>query len=818
MMKKLLLTLTVAAVTGVASAAPISPEAALGRLHSDGPSKARAMHDLVLSRTLYTANDVAAAYIFVPSNSKGFTILSADDAIAPVIGYSDSGNIDVDNLPPAMEWWIGECSRKARTLQALGRQEANVKALSGMEAVQPLCKTVWNQDAPYNDDCPNVKGVKAPTGCVATSIAQAMKYFNYPEVGTGSISYVDQKSLVKRTMDFSRTKFKWDLMLDNYSRGDYTDDQAGAVSKLMKAAGYAVQMGYGADVSGAQSWRIPLALIDYFGYDKGTYYTERSLYSSDEWTRMIYDNIKNIGPVIYDGSAIEGGHSFICDGYDGNGYFHFNWGWGGMSDGYYVLDSLLPGSQGIGGAGEGGFNYSQGAVLGMRKPVENSPVNYDRLKISGTVDAKLSGNDLVVSVIGGEYNIGSGNVFTGWGNGSFKPINVSVGVSFASVNAPASPVKQVQGKLVSNFSGTEIESIVLGAYSILTDYSASFRMPEGLADGDYKVTLVCRQNNVENAPWLPVFALWGYENYCMVNVSGGKYTVSNVKQPVIKVENCEFMSPLYVGRDAFLKCTFKNDNDSQVTLNYIPVLIRDNAVQYQCDYMLVTVDAGQSMTKEMKLKFYAVGQNTGVGTYTLGFMDMISGKLIGTYGDYEMTSVSGALKVSVESFEVKGASQKDVTVGTRTFKDTYVVSGTTDVDVFMKYLVESGYLDYNVKLVLAAYDVNTNKFVTNPDPIYENKPYIGAGHSAEAAVTVDMSHKDLTTVYRVNAGYVVSGKTTGIGTIYFAFDLSGVDDLEVDAAGEEAVYYNLQGVRVDNPVKGQLLVRRKGAVAEKVVF
>lgn len=136
----------------------------------------------------------------------------------------------------------------------------------------------------------------------------------------------------------------------------------------------------------------------------------------------------------------------------------------------------------------------------------------------------------------------------------------------------------------------------------------------------------------------------------------------------------------------------------------------------------------------------------------------------------------------------------------------------------MKYLVESGYLDYNVKLVLAAYDVNTNKFVTNPDPIYENKPYIGAGHSAEAAVTVDMSHKDLTTVYRVNAGYVVSGKTTGIGTMYFAFDLSGVEDLEVDAAGEEAVYYNLQGVRVDNPVKGQLLVRRKGAVAEKVVF
>lgn len=817
-MKKFISFMAAAAVVGAASAAPISPETALGRLNTGGPAKVRSMHDLRLAKTVVSAKGRAAAYIFVTPATTGFTILSADDAIAPVIGYSVNGKIDVDNLPPALEWWIGECARKAELLEAMGSQESRVKAPADWQSISPLCTTVWNQDAPYNDDCPEVKGSKAPTGCVATSIAQAMKYFNYPEVGIGSISYVDQRSYVKRNMDFSRTKFKWDMMLDDYKTGAYSESQASAVSKLMKAAGYAVQMGYGAESSGAQSHRIPQALVDYFGYDKGVYYTDRALYNYDEWSKMIYDNIKNIGPVIYDGTAIEGGHSFICDGYDGNGYFHFNWGWGGVSDGYYVLDSLLPGIQGIGGAGEGGFNYSQGAVLGMRKPVENSPVNYDRLKLCGTASASVSGNNLVFDVKDGEYNMVSGTIFSGWGNASFKPINVTIGVSFAKIDSPETSVMEVAGKLVNKVSGSEMDKIVIGAYSIISDCNAQFSLPTELADGDYRATLVCRQNTVDNAPWLSVRALWGYENYCLVNVSGGKYTVTNVEEPVLKVENCEFTTPLYVGRNAFLKCTFINETEELLSLSYVPLLLRDNEIQYSADYMIVTVDPGQSVEKEMKLVLYEVGQNTGEGTYTLAFMDAISGKILGPYGDYEMTHVSGSLKVSTESFEVEGANCQDVTIGDKTFKDTYVVSGTTDVNVVLKYLVESGYLDNNVKMVLAAYDNNTGRFVNYPEPIFEKKPYIGAGHSGEADVTVDMSGEDLTSLYRVNAGYVVSGRTTPLGTIYFKFDLSGVSEMEVDAVGEMPIYYNLQGVRIDKPSKGQIIVRQRGSNVEKIIF
>jgi len=152
-------------------------------------------------------------------------------------------------------------------------------------------------------------------------------------------------------------------------------------------------MGYGASASGAQSFKLVNAMVTYFKYSADAIYREREAYSTSAWTQMVYDNIRNVGPVIYDGRSIDGGHSFVCDGYDGNGYFHFNWGWGGMSDGYFLLDSLSPESQGIGGA-EGGFNYSQGAVFNMRKPDGNVTPDYDNMKVMGTVVPSLSGRDI----------------------------------------------------------------------------------------------------------------------------------------------------------------------------------------------------------------------------------------------------------------------------------------------------------------------------------------------------------------------------------------------------------------------------------------
>lgn len=815
-MKKLL---TIAAASSLifigAKAAPITPEGALQRLASSGPAKMASLNSLKLRKTVMTEADKAGAYIFTRENGRGFTILSADDAIAPVIGYSDTGVIDADNLPPALIWWIGECAAKAETLQQRGSKEKVVKALEGLTAIAPLCKTQWNQDAPYNNSCPTVEGVTAPTGCVATSMAQAMKYFNYPEVGIGSISYVDRYSMTKRTMDFSRTKFAWDNMLDVYEKGKYDTDQARAVATLMKAAGFSVEMTYRPQASGATSSKIQTALVNYFGYDESLYYAERNLFSSDEWTRMIYDNIKNCGPVIYDGTAYAGGHSFICDGYDGNGYFHFNWGWGGMSDGYYVLDSLRPESQGIGGAGEGGFNWGQGAVLGMRKPEAGSSMGEGRLKIYGTVTASVVGNVLKYNLTGKE-NV-NGYMMTGLGSASFRRVSVNIGASFEKVDGSDGALMTVQGKLVFDNGAHDLVDIVSGNSEMFNDTAHPvFTLPSDLPDGRYKVTLVTRSSGVEEAAWLPVYATWGNVNYCYLTVADGKATAENATAPQLKFDEVTFASPLYLGHSSRLKCIFRNDSDSQITLCYYPALSREGKVQYMGDYMLVTVNPGETLEKLAMINFEGIGNETGSGTYTLSLFDLNSGSLIGDFGEYEMGIVSGSLKVTLDSFSVPGAPQETITIGTRIFQDAYIVKDASDVEVLLKYIVESGYLDTKVRMILARYDAETNKFVNAEEDLYSEIPYIGGGDKGEADVRVDMSSMDLNTVYRVNAGYVKAGKTQALGTLYIAFNGSGVDDIEIDDV--EALYYNMQGMRVDAPSKGQMLIRKTGRKSEKVIY
>lgn len=351
-----------------AAAAPVSPEQALGRVAGNGPAKVRSMMQSTpkLSYTARDARGTAAAYVFTPSDGVGFTILSADDCAVPVLGYSESGVFDAANMPPAMKWWLEEYGRQIEYAARHGAKSSDdpVYAPQGWTPVAPLCTTKWNQDAPYNVTTPKVNDRNCPTGCVATSLAQVVNYFKYPGKMSGFASYLWEYGEKTIKMNFENVVFDWSLMLDSYTTSS-PQKNIDAVAQLMKACGYSVQMNYGPDMSGTTSYKIMDALKNNFGYDAGVSYLERARYSTSEWTKMVYDNIKNIGPVIYNGSSIDGGHSFVCDGYDGKGYFHINWGWGGVSDGYFLLDALDPEVHGIGGA-DSAFNFMQDAVVDIR--------------------------------------------------------------------------------------------------------------------------------------------------------------------------------------------------------------------------------------------------------------------------------------------------------------------------------------------------------------------------------------------------------------------------------------------------------------------
>ena len=369
-MKKLLL-ISLLAFTSMPylNGKPLTPESALERVDEHQTRHVRKANSLPqLQNVIRDQAGDAAIYVFSYSGDKGFMLVSADDAFAPLLGYSETNAFSIENMPVNLQSWITLYTDQIQEGRNLAPYVSSTRA-EEKGRIEPMIKTQWDQMDPYNSECPELNGRKCVTGCVATAMAQVMKYWQYPQVGKGSNTYTPSAFGEPISMDFSDVTFDWDNMLDTYPRNGYSATQRRAVAMLMKACGYSVSMNYTNWESGAFSKNIMGALISNFGYDQGVRQVLRSGYSSqDEWNDMIYNELATTGPVIYGGQSTSGGHSFVCDGYDGNGYFHINWGWGGMSDGYFLLNELTPAEVGTGGH-YGGYNLQQDAIVGIMPPV-----------------------------------------------------------------------------------------------------------------------------------------------------------------------------------------------------------------------------------------------------------------------------------------------------------------------------------------------------------------------------------------------------------------------------------------------------------------
>lgn len=448
----------------------LTPEQALARALGDGVAPASAVSRSGGMSLSYTAKDSATdragVYVFNASDNAGYLVVSADDVALPVLGYSDSGSFDPSAIPSNMKAWLGEYAREIAWASARSASSPVAYASSishPVGAISPLCKTKWSQDAPFNNQCPELNGERCVTGCVATAMAQVMKYHNYPAKGTGSHSYTTSTAGLNVSFDFGSTTFDWGNMLDTYTAGAYNDAQASAVATLMKAAGVSVNMNYTTQSSGAISMAPVYAFINYFGYDKGVSYQKREWYGLYEWEHLIYDNLKNVGPVIFGAQSISGGHEFVCDGYTQDGYFHINWGWGGMSDGNFRLTALDPGAQGIGG-GSGGYNFDQDVILGIQKPTsrnETTPVVVSGADVSG------SKNGNVLTLTGKFYNF------------SLAVLNnVTLG---AQVMGSDGNTQYFSGGVINSMSSVNLEN---GSYPYAPSYSVTL---SDLPAGTYEV-------------------------------------------------------------------------------------------------------------------------------------------------------------------------------------------------------------------------------------------------------------------------------------------------------------------------------------------
>lgn len=366
MRKQLLTSSLLLAVLPPAAAGLLTPDQALQAALGKHP-----MHRLAPSSAdMYrfaTASETNLCYAFNRASGEGFTIVSAvEGSKHPVLAYSDSGRIDPNNMPDGLRWFMETVGETTVVSNAPARD---------LEDIEPLIKTKWSQEPPYNAYCPVQNDKVTYVGCVATAISQILQHPSNRIQPTGSRTYTwPSMQGVELTFDYDARPFQYDKILDDYT-GGYTDEQAEAVANLCFGVGVACNMDYGWMQSGCNQYEAADALTKHLGVDNGMGLLLRDFYEAHEWAATIHKRLAEDCPVMYIGVSTSGAHAFIADGYAGEegDFFHINWGWGGMSDGYFLLSALLPDKLGVGGGSDhDGFNSNQMAYVDIRPAKEGS--------------------------------------------------------------------------------------------------------------------------------------------------------------------------------------------------------------------------------------------------------------------------------------------------------------------------------------------------------------------------------------------------------------------------------------------------------------
>ncbi len=286
---------------------------------------------------------IAPYYVFNIGDGQGYVIASGDDCAPAVLGYADSGAIDMNNLPCNLKAWLDGYASQIQCLQEHGRNTPSTpREASNRPAVAPLLTCQWSQRDPYNMYCPidPTTGNRCVTGCVATAMAQLMYFHRHSSsnVTTREIpAYISYQREIYVDAIPAGSFIDWENMIDLYHGQGIspTDAQRQAVANLMKYCGTSIKMDYGSSASSSDVLAIAKALIRYFNYCPSLRSVQALSYSADVWENLIYNEVKNSRPVAVGLSSLS--HAVVCDGYDGNGYFHINFGWGGDSDGYYLI-------------------------------------------------------------------------------------------------------------------------------------------------------------------------------------------------------------------------------------------------------------------------------------------------------------------------------------------------------------------------------------------------------------------------------------------------------------------------------------------------
>lgn len=431
---------------------------------------------------LYTSDEVTV----VGRRQGGFVIIANDETAPALLGYSSERFCREDN--PALQWYLKAAN--AAIAQGKGRKHTPLIPKGDFKSeVKPLITTEWSQETPYNKLCPMLSGrTPYPTGCVATAMAQIMNYWKYPDQGQGeatlSVTVDGIGSII--SADFSKATYRWDLMLDTYPAGEYTDEEAEAIALLMLHCGIGAGMSYSPTGSGTQSRQARTALSRYFKYNPNIDLLHRDFFSLEQWMHMLYTEFNEGRPVYYAAQDTNGdsGHAFIIDGYDADGLVHVNWGWGPDSgNGYYDL-SLLEVSN---------AKYSSGQeVLTHIAPTQINDY-HSHIVCNGGISCSLFGKKLRFS------------------------IDMLYNMTGDKVSGEAALVMEHEGK--QYLLKTEPFTEVVHFSAVEVSLGGLYTLPADLEDGTYRIYAAAKTQS--DADWRPIHTREGYVNHAFLTLSDG---------------------------------------------------------------------------------------------------------------------------------------------------------------------------------------------------------------------------------------------------------------------------------------------------------
>ncbi|MDE7114971.1 MAG: C10 family peptidase, partial [Muribaculaceae bacterium] len=568
---------------------------------------------------------------------------------------------------------------------------------------------------------------------------------------------------------------------------------------LMKACGYAVKMEYGTDSSGALAMNIANGLVKYLGYDPNILYDMRMYYSASEWDRMIYDNLKNVGPILYGGaSMLGGGHSFVLDGYDADsGLYHFNWGWSDMSDGYYSLDALNPDALGIGGGSGGGYNFTQDAVFGIQpptgKPVETRPLEITQ---HGSLTAEVEEGLL-------KFNLdGEGQAM--WVNYNPQTIVMKFGAVFE-------PQGDTGGEVVREFVSDTKFAVQPGYGTNPKLLVPSLELaPLNLRDGTYKVTFssVLIETGGDDV-WTPVRPGYGYVNYVVLKKSGNSYTVENTPVDYIELVDAKYLNKLYFGGLAKVQIDVVNDSDIELTKGFAPVLINATTGQitFVGESVYITLQPKTSATRTWTTALNLVVQAniTADTDFYIAFLDEGTGNFFASEEIVVMHPNPGVPSLQLGGAAViKGAKSELAELPDGQQAYISVIDDPTDINVSASVRLKSGIFCYNLLAFLVKPDFGDASGQVEILTL-AGTPAFMESEGLRVPFSAKLSYPSLISgeYYAIMMGYQYGSNYVALqaAPTYFRLDgnSSGVSELpDADVTEEDGEIFNLQGISVGN--------------------